>query len=142
MKGIRVVCFMRDPAVDVGVSRGHAVYSFRGAVAVGVVGESQRAARLAHAHQLAALCPGIRPLAVREQVADFIILEALAVVAGEQVAPAAAVGVAVGYLQHHVLSLSLEVHSSIKRKVECARLCLRIGTNMSFRLSIISVSPS
>ena len=140
--GVRAVRLVRDHAIDVGVARGHAVYSFRGAIAVGVVGESQRAARLAHAHQLAALCPGIRPLAVRQQVADLIVLEVAAVVAGEQVAPAAAVGVAVGYLQHHVLSLSLEVHSSIKRKVECARLCLRIGTNMSFRLSIISVSPS
>ena len=140
--GVRAVRLVRDPAVDVGVDRGHAVYSFRGAVAVRVVGEGQRAARLAHARQLAALRSGIRPLAVREQVADLIVLEAAAVVAGEQVAPAAAVGVAVGYLQHHVLSLSLEVHSSIKRKVECARLCLRIGTNVSFRLSIISVSPS
>ena len=66
--GVRAVCFVRNPAVDVGVARGHAVYSFRGAVAVGVVGESQRAARFAHAHELAALRPGIRPLAVREQV--------------------------------------------------------------------------
>ena len=66
--GIRAVCFVRDPAVGVGIGRGHAVYSFRGAVAVGVVGEGQRAARLAHAHELAALCPGIRPLAVHEQV--------------------------------------------------------------------------
>ena len=56
--GIRAVRLVRDPAVDVGVARGHAVYSFRGAVAVGVVGEGQRAARLAHARQLAALRPG------------------------------------------------------------------------------------
>ena len=55
---VRTVRFVRDPAVDVGVDRGHAVYSFRGAVAVGVVGEGQRAARFAHAHQLAALRPG------------------------------------------------------------------------------------
>lgn len=95
--GIRAVRLVRDPAVDVGVRRGHAVYSFRGAIAVGVVGEGQRAARLAHAHELAALCPGIRPLAVREQVADLIVLEAAAVVAGQQVAPAAAVRIAIGY---------------------------------------------
>ena len=55
---VRTVRFVRDPAVDVGVDRGHAVYSFRGAVAVGVVGEGQHAARFAHAHQLAALRPG------------------------------------------------------------------------------------
>ena len=97
MDGIRAVRLVRDPAVDVGVSRGHAVYRFRGAVAVGVVGEGQRAARLAHARQLAALCPGIRPLAVREQVADLIVLEAAAAVAGQQVAPAAVVSVAIGY---------------------------------------------
>ena len=53
MDGIRAVRLVRDPAVDVGVRRGHAVYSFRGAIAVGVVGEGQRAARLAHARQLA-----------------------------------------------------------------------------------------
>ena len=53
MDGVRAVCFVRDPAVDVGVSRSHAVYRFRGAVAVRVVGEGQRAARLAHARQLA-----------------------------------------------------------------------------------------
>ena len=68
VKDIRAVCFMRDPAIDVSVRRGHAVYSFRGAVAVRVIGESQRAAGFGHAHQLAALRPGIRPLAVREQV--------------------------------------------------------------------------
>ena len=56
------------PAVYIGVGCGRAVYGFRDAVAVGVVGESQRAAGFIHAHQLAALCPGIRPLAVREQV--------------------------------------------------------------------------
>ena len=140
--GVRAVCFVRDPAVNVGVDRGHAVYSFRGAVAVSVVSEGQRAAGFGHAHQLAALRPGIHPLTVREQVADLIVLEATTVIDGQQVSPAAAVSVAVGYLQRHVLSLSLEVHSSIKRKVECARLCLRIGTNVSFRLSIISVSPS
>ena len=39
--GIRTVCFVRDHAIDVGVARGHAVYSFRGAVAVGVVGEGR-----------------------------------------------------------------------------------------------------
>ena len=95
--GIRAVRLVRDPAVDVGVARGHAVYRFRDAVAVGVVGEGQRAARLAHARQLAALCPGIRPLAVREQVADFIVLEAATVVAGQQVSPAAAIRIAIGY---------------------------------------------
>ena len=97
MDGVRTVCFVRDPSVDVGVRRGHAVYCFRGAVAVRVVGEGQRAARLAHARQLAALRPGIRPLAVREQVADLIVLEATAVVAGQQVAPAAAVRITIGY---------------------------------------------
>ena len=51
--GVRAVCFVRDPAVYVDIGCGGAVYRFRGAVAVGVVGESQRAARLAHAHQLA-----------------------------------------------------------------------------------------
>ena len=56
-----------------------------------------RSAGFGHAHQLAALCPGIRPLAVREQVADLIVLEAAAVVAGQQVAPAAAVRIAIGY---------------------------------------------
>ena len=56
--GIRAVRLVRDPSVDVGVSRGQVVYSFRDAVAVGVVGEGQRAARFAHAHQLAALRPG------------------------------------------------------------------------------------
>ena len=56
--GIRAVRLVRDPAVDVGVDRGHAVYSFRGAVAVRVISEGQRAARFAHAHQLAALRPG------------------------------------------------------------------------------------
>ena len=95
--GVRAVRLVRDPAVDVGVRRGHAVYSFRGAFAVRVVGECQRAAGFGHAHQLAALCPGIRPLAVREQVADLIVLEAAAVVAGQQVSPAAAVSVAIGY---------------------------------------------
>ena len=68
MKGIRAVCFVRDPSVDVGVRRGHAVYSFRGAIAVRVVGEGQRAAGFGHTHQLAALRPGIRPLAVHEQI--------------------------------------------------------------------------
>ncbi len=89
--------FVRDPAVDVGIGCGGAVYRFRDAVAVRVVGEGQRAAGFGHAHQLAALRPGIRPLAVREQVADLIVLEAAAVVAGQQVAPAAAVSVAIGY---------------------------------------------
>ena len=97
MDGVRTVCFVRDPAVRVGIGCGRAVYSFRGAVAVRVVGEGQRAARFGHAHQLAALCPGIRPLAIREQVADLIVLEAAAVVAGQQVAPAAAVRIAIGY---------------------------------------------
>ena len=58
VKGIRAVCFVRDPAVGVGIGRGHAVYSFRGAIAVRVVGEGQRAAGFDHAHQLAALRPG------------------------------------------------------------------------------------
>ena len=53
MKGIRAVCFVRDPAVDAGIGRGRAVYGLRDAVAVRVVGEGQRAARLAHARQLA-----------------------------------------------------------------------------------------
>ena len=97
VKGIRAVCFVREPAVDVGVDRGHAVYRFRGAVAVRVVGESQRAAGFGHAHQLAALCPGIRPLAVREQVADLIVLEATTVIAGQQIATAAAVRITIGY---------------------------------------------
>ena len=88
---------MRDPAVRVGIGCGRAVYGLRDAVAVRVVGESQRAARLAHARQLAALRPGIRPLAVREQVADLIVLEAAAVVAGQQVAPAAVVRIVIGY---------------------------------------------
>ena len=66
--GIRTVCLVCDPAVYIGVGCGRAVYGFRDAVAVRVVGEGQRAARLAHARQLAALRPGIRPLAVREQV--------------------------------------------------------------------------
>ena len=94
IRAVRLVC---DPAVDVGVRRGHAVYSFRGAVAVRVISEGQRAAGFGHAHQLAALRPGIRPLAVREQVADLIVLEAAAVVAGQQVAPAAVVRIAIGY---------------------------------------------
>ena len=83
MDGVRTVCFVRDPAVYVGIGCGGAVYRFRDAIAVGVVDEGQRAARLAHAHELAALRPGIRPLAVREQVADLIVLEATAVVAGQ-----------------------------------------------------------
>ena len=58
VKGIRAVRLVRDPAVDVGVALGHAVYRFRGAIAVRVVGEGQRAAGFGHAHQLAALRPG------------------------------------------------------------------------------------
>ena len=58
MDGVRTVCFVRDPAVRVGIGCGRAVYGLRDAVAVRVVGEGQRAARLAHAHQLAALRPG------------------------------------------------------------------------------------
>ena len=68
MDGIRTVCLVCDPAVYIGVGCGRAVYGLRDAVAVRVVGESQRAAGFGHAHQLAALRPGIRPLAVREQV--------------------------------------------------------------------------
>ena len=56
--GIRAVRLVRDPAVCVSIERGGAVYRFRDAIAVGVVGEGQRAARFAHAHQLAALRPG------------------------------------------------------------------------------------
>ena len=97
MDGIRTVCLVCDPAVYIGVGCGRAVYGFRDAVAVRVVSEGQRAARLAHAHQLAALRPGIRPLAVRQQVADLIVLEAAAVIAGQQVAPAAVVRITIGY---------------------------------------------
>ena len=72
MDDVRTVCFMRDPAVYVGIGCGGAVYRFRDAVAVDVVGEGQRAPEFGHAHQLAALRPGIRPLAVRQQVTNFI----------------------------------------------------------------------
>ena len=66
--GVRAVRLVRDPAVGVGIGRGRAVYGLRDAVAVSVVSEGQRAAGFGHAHQLAALRPGIRPLAVRQQV--------------------------------------------------------------------------
>ena len=137
MDGVGTVCLVRDPAVSVDVSGGHAVCGFRDAVSVGIVGEGQRAAGLAHARQLAALRPGIRPLAIREQVADLIVLEAAAVVAGQQIAPAMAVRVPVGYrIQRRAKSARCIGIFALAQYVSCC--AVRPGPSLSGSLVVLA----
>ena len=137
MDCVRAVRFVRDPAVCVSIGRGRAVYGLRDAVTVRIVGEGQRAAGLAHARQLAALRPGIRPLAIREQVADLIVLEAAAVVAGQQIAPAMAVRVPVGYrIQRRAKSARCIGIFALAQYVSCC--AVRPGPSLSGSLVVLA----